>query len=99
MGGLGVDEDKIIVCRCEEVSLGVIRDTVEQYGCSSREVKLRTRAGMGYCGGRTCRHVIDQVVSEINKEPLKNKIQLSYRPPIRPTTFGVLGGTIHDNES
>ncbi|MBP2077061.1 (2Fe-2S)-binding protein [Oceanobacillus polygoni] len=91
--------EKTIVCRCEEVTLGTIQDTVQTYCCSSREVKLRTRAGMGYCGGRTCRHVIDRVVAEITKEPIKDEVQLSYRSPIRPATFAVLGGGKHDNES
>ncbi|MEK3905695.1 (2Fe-2S)-binding protein [Oceanobacillus sp. FSL W7-1309] len=91
--------EKTIVCRCEEVTLETIQDTVHQYACSSREVKLRTRAGMGYCGGRTCRNVIDQIVAETNKEPIKDEVQLSYRSPIRPATFAVLGGGKHDNEN
>jgi bacterioferritin-associated ferredoxin len=94
-----MDDKKTIMCRCEEVSLETICATVHQFNCSSREVKLRTRAGMGYCGGRTCRHVIDRIVGEINQQVVTDDIQLSYRPPVRPITFGVLGGTIHDNES
>ena len=85
-------DDKTIICRCEEVTLGTIKDTVQQYKCSPREVKLRTRAGMGYCGGRTCRNVIHQVVEEIKGEPITDDVQLSYRAPIRPVTLGVLGG-------
>ncbi|RLL43816.1 (2Fe-2S)-binding protein [Oceanobacillus piezotolerans] len=90
--------EKTIVCRCEEVTLETIVDTIEQYSCSSREVKLRTRAGMGYCGGRTCRNVIDRIVAATNGEPIKDELQLSYRSPIRPATFEVLGGG-HENES
>ncbi|WP_085991004.1 (2Fe-2S)-binding protein [Oceanobacillus senegalensis] len=91
-------DEKTIVCRCEEVTLGTIKDTVQHYNCSPREVKLRTRAGMGYCGGRTCRNVINQVVEEINKKPITDEVQLSYRSPVRPVTLGVLGGVTHDNE-
>lgn len=94
-----MDEMNTIVCRCEEVSLQLIKDTIDRYNCSSREVKLRTRAGMGFCGGRTCRCVIDQLTKELNQEVIKNDIQLSYRPPVRPVTFGVLGGSVNDNES
>ncbi|MEW9501730.1 (2Fe-2S)-binding protein [Jeotgalibacillus marinus] len=94
-----MDEMNTIVCRCEEVTLKLIKDTIYRYRCSSREVKLRTRAAMGYCGGRTCRCVIDQITKGMNQETMKNDIQLSYRPPVRPVTFGALGGSVHDNES
>lgn len=91
--------DKTIVCRCEAVTYGEIRDTVEEHACSSREVKLRTRAGMGYCGGRTCRNVIDRIVSEVNSEPIPDEPPLSYRSPIRPIPFEVVGGGNYDTES
>src|SRR5690625_7990070 len=56
---------KMIICRCEEVTLKDIQDTADKYECSAREVKLRTRAGMGYCGGRTCRTAVDAVLEEV----------------------------------
>lgn len=87
--------DKVIICRCENVTLETIRNTVEKYACSSREVKLRTRAAMGYCGGRTCRNIIDRIVSQINDEPIQDEVQLSYRSPVRPITLGTLRGDKH----
>ncbi|MFE9814629.1 NAD(P)/FAD-dependent oxidoreductase [Streptomyces sp. NPDC005773] len=43
------------VCRCEEVTTGAIRTAVGELGAGdSRTVKLLTRAGMGWCQGRTC---------------------------------------------
>ncbi|MER5277957.1 NAD(P)/FAD-dependent oxidoreductase [Streptomyces sp. NPDC002809] len=43
------------VCRCEEVTTGAIRAAVGELGAGdSRTVKLLTRAGMGWCQGRTC---------------------------------------------
>lgn len=50
---------KNIICRCEEISMEDIEDTINTYQCSAREVKMRTRVGMGYCGGRTCRPVLE----------------------------------------
>lgn len=58
-----------IVCRCEEVTLEQINKVLQEQHCSAREIKLRTRAGMGCCGGRTCRTIIDQIV-ELNEAPL-----------------------------
>lgn len=88
-----MDQTPIIVCRCEEITLDEIETTVKEYKCSSREVKLRTRAGMGPCGGRTCRKVIDAIVERTEGHVSdKNEVALSYRPPVRPVSFGILGG-------
>jgi bacterioferritin-associated ferredoxin len=89
-----MSEEQTIICRCEEITLKEIKETVEKFHCSSREVKLRTRAGMGPCGGRTCRCMIDRLVEQLGGPVISNEISLSYRPPVRPVSFGVLGGTV-----
>lgn len=80
----------MIVCRCEEVTYGELKDTARQFGCNSRELKLRTRAGMGYCGGRTCRNMVDAIALS-TKERDVTQITLKYQPPVRPVHFGDLG--------
>jgi len=86
-----MDEKNVIVCRCEEVRLADITDMINRYHCSPREVKLRTRAGMGFCGGRICRELINRIVSGTDHTQLSDDIPLSYRPPIRPIAFKRLG--------
>ncbi|WP_053850190.1 NAD(P)/FAD-dependent oxidoreductase [Streptomyces sp. NRRL B-24085] len=47
--------DETVVCRCEEVSAGAVREAVQELGAGDlRTVKLLTRAGMGWCQGRVC---------------------------------------------
>ncbi|MFJ4834686.1 FAD-dependent oxidoreductase [Streptomyces sp. NPDC088747] len=47
--------DDTVVCRCEEVTGGQIREAVGELGAGDvRTVKLLTRAGMGWCQGRIC---------------------------------------------
>ncbi|MCX3061122.1 NAD(P)/FAD-dependent oxidoreductase [Streptomyces beihaiensis] len=47
--------DDTDVCRCEEVTVGGIREAVTDFGArDARTVKLLTRAGMGWCQGRVC---------------------------------------------
>ncbi|MGW5513004.1 FAD/NAD(P)-dependent oxidoreductase [Streptomyces albogriseolus] len=46
--------DETVVCRCEEVSAGVIRSARAEGACDHRQVKQLTRAGMGWCQGRMC---------------------------------------------
>jgi NAD(P)H-nitrite reductase large subunit len=86
--------EKTIVCRCEEVALEDIRETADKYQCSAREVKLRTRAGMGYCGGRTCRPLVDKVVAEATGEKPGDDMPLKVQPPVRPASLSVLGGNV-----
>lgn len=83
-------ENEMIICRCEEVTYGKLVETAKQYACTSRELKLRTRAGMGYCGGRTCRIAIDSIALSSTDRDV-SQITLKYQPPIRPISFGKLG--------
>jgi NAD(P)H-nitrite reductase large subunit len=87
-----MDQGKTIICRCEEVTLEQLISIAEKYKCSSRELKLRTRAGMGFCGGRTCRHMIDTIVANLTVELLPHEIPLKYQAPVRPISFQILGG-------
>ncbi|MFC4077468.1 (2Fe-2S)-binding protein [Salinithrix halophila] len=82
--------DSIIVCRCEEVTLGKIMETLHSHPCSSRELKLRTRAGMGFCGGRTCRTLVDALAPESTGQNT-HQPPLKHQPPVRPVTFGDWG--------
>lgn len=90
--------DKMIICRCEEVSLEDIKRTACKYEKSAREIKLRTRAGMGYCGGRTCRPAVDAVLEEITGESPSDNIPLKVQPPVRPVPLTKLKEGISDEE-
>ena len=83
-------ENEMIICRCEEVSYEELVTTADKYKCSARELKLRTRAGMGYCGGRSCRTMVDQIAVTSVKDQNRTSVSLKYQPPIRPISFGNL---------
>lgn len=85
------NKDHIIICRCEEVTYGQLQATADQHQCTARELKLRTRAGMGFCGGRTCRMTLDTIIENIIPNMSVGEIPLKYQPPIRPVTFGTVG--------
>lgn len=89
---------KLIICRCEEVTLSNLKETAQQYNCTARELKLRTRAGMGYCGGRTCRPAVDQIIYDILEEKPQDNIPLKVQPPVRPVSLINLGGEDNENE-
>lgn len=83
-----LNDPDIVVCRCEEVTLAQIAETLKRYECSSRETKLRTRAGMGICGGRTCRPLIELLVTEAGGSEPDASASLKVQQPVRPMTFG-----------
>lgn len=88
----GIQVQKIILCRCEEVTLEDVIETAKLYHSSGRELKLRTRAGMGICGGKTCRPLIDRVLQDSIKKKPANAITLKVQPPVRPVPLVRLGG-------
>lgn len=88
-------KDDLIICRCEEVTLGEVREAMAGGAVTSRQVKLATRAGMGFCQGRTCRHFIEQVAG-VGPEQMDPSVAegsvMALKPPARPVTFGRLAG-------
>ena len=84
--------DHITICRCEEVTLEDIKNTAKKHQCTAREIKLRTRAGMGYCGGRTCRPAVDAVMEQVTGEKPSHDIPLKVQPPVRPVSLSTLRG-------
>lgn len=53
-----------IVCRCETVSEGEIRDAIRRGATTLDGVKLRTRSGMGRCQGGFCTPRIIEILSQ-----------------------------------
>ncbi|WP_328886659.1 NAD(P)/FAD-dependent oxidoreductase [Streptomyces sp. NBC_00316] len=75
--------DDTVVCRCEEVTGGAIRQAMTELGAGDvRTVKLLTRAGMGWCQGRMC----GTAVAGLSGCPETT----SRRPFARPVPLGVL---------
>lgn len=82
------DEDKIYVCRCEEVTVGDVRRAIEAGADSIRDIKLRTHAGMGVCQGMTCRRNIERMLREKKIDP--DACHTSQRFPVRMVQLGEL---------
>ena len=57
-------EDEVIVCRCERVTAGEIRDLIRGGVRDLNAIKAITRAGMGACGGKTCQTQILRLFRE-----------------------------------
>ncbi len=84
-------EDDTIVCRCEHVSAGEIRDLIQKGYKDINEIKTVTRACMGACGAKTCESLIRRLFSE-EGVPIDKITSLSKRPLFIKVPLGTLAG-------
>lgn len=75
--------DDVIVCRCENIRAGDIREAAIEGMADVNEVKLRTRAGMGLCQGRTCGAATAAIAAAARGIPVQDMGALSIRNPVR----------------
>lgn len=83
-------DDDAIVCRCEEVTAGALRQ-IAGLGCPGpNQAKAFLRAGMGPCQGRMCGLTVTEVMAKtLGRSPA----EVGYyriRPPTKPVTVGEL---------
>jgi bacterioferritin-associated ferredoxin len=82
-------DDDVILCRCEEITKGEIKDAIRNGMRTLNGIKRVTRAGMGLCQGQTCQRLISQIlVSELGLPPAEVEPSTS-RAPVRPIRLSV----------
>ncbi|GAA3167409.1 MULTISPECIES: NAD(P)/FAD-dependent oxidoreductase [Streptomyces] len=79
------------VCRCEEVTADRIRTACEELGAGdTRTVKLLTRAGMGWCQGRTCGFAVRELAAAHATGPTAAPAGPDRRPLACPVKLSTL---------
>jgi NAD(P)H-nitrite reductase large subunit len=82
--------DDTIICRCEGVTAGEIRDAVRRGTFNPNDIKKRTRSGMGYCQGTNCLPTITMMLqNEFGVMP-DALPWMTTRPPARPIPLSLL---------
>ncbi|MDH3236552.1 MAG: (2Fe-2S)-binding protein, partial [Alphaproteobacteria bacterium] len=82
--------DDVVVCRCEEVTAGELRQ-VAAHGCMGpNQAKAFTRAGMGPCQGRMCGLTVAAVIAGARGLAMEEVGAYRVRPPLKPLTVGQL---------
>ena len=82
--------DDTLICRCEEVSAGEIRAAAAAWGAAAGAVKGVTRCGMGYCQGRICGNLLEELTARATGTTRADVGGLSVRPPLKPVRVGEL---------
>ncbi|MGB7643825.1 MAG: FAD/NAD(P)-binding oxidoreductase [Pseudomonas fluorescens] len=81
--------DALILCRCEEVSVGEVRAVVDEGHWELNRVKAHCRVGMGRCQGRMCGLAAAEIVAERSGRGIESVGRLRGQAPIKPLPFGV----------
>ncbi len=76
--------DDILVCRCEEVTAGAIRKSVNGGLPGPNQVKSILRSGMGPCQGRVCGPVVAGIVAAATNASPDETGYFRIRPPLKP---------------
>ena len=87
-----IPQDDTIVCRCEEVTAGQIREFVKQGCMGPNQAKSFSRCGMGPCQGRLCGLTVTEVIADQLKVAQDEVGYYRIRAPLKPVTLAELAG-------
>jgi NADPH-dependent 2,4-dienoyl-CoA reductase/sulfur reductase-like enzyme len=81
---LSAPSDDTVVCRCEEVTAGRIRE-MAHLGCQGpNQTKFFSRCGMGPCQGRQCGITVSQILATTLDRPMQDIGSYRIRAPLKP---------------
>ncbi|WP_422088722.1 FAD-dependent oxidoreductase [Variovorax sp.] len=77
--------DELVICRCENVTAGSLRQTIADAGASEmNRLKALSRVGMGRCQGRMCGVAAAEILAHATQQPLRQVGRLRGQAPIKP---------------
>ncbi len=80
----------MLICRCEEITEEEVLEAIADGARTVNEVKRRTRAGMGLCQGKTCSHLVMQILARQTGQAPAEVPPGTSRPPVRPLKLAAL---------
>jgi NADPH-dependent 2,4-dienoyl-CoA reductase/sulfur reductase-like enzyme len=83
-------DDTTLVCRCEEVTAGQVREAIALGCLGPNQLKGFTRCGMGPCQGRFCGLTVSEMIAQSRNVPVAEVGALRLRPPVKPLLLGEL---------
>jgi NADPH-dependent 2,4-dienoyl-CoA reductase/sulfur reductase-like enzyme len=84
--------DDTVMCRCEGISAGALRATVDWSGPEANRAKSLSRVGMGRCQGRYCQLAAAEVIAGHAAMPVPEVGRLRSQPPVRPAPVSAFLG-------
>jgi len=90
-----IDDKKLIICRCREVSKQDILDAIADGATTVDGVKRRSTACMGLCQGKTCERLVCKIIADVTGKNPAEVLPQKSRMPSRPIKMSVIGGKDH----
>lgn len=84
--------DDTVLCRCEGISAGALRATVDWSGPEANRAKSLSRVGMGRCQGRYCQLAAAEVIAGHAGLPVSEVGRLRSQSPVRPAPVSAFLG-------
>ena len=84
------NEETIIVCRCEDISMKEVLDAIDEGYRDFQELRKKLRVGMGACQGRVCLRLVEKILEEKTGRKTPKGSLPRYRPPLVPVSLGTL---------
>jgi len=82
--------DDTVLCRCEQKTIGDLRNLLTKPGASAKEIKLNGRFAMGRCQGRFCAKWTLELATEISGVNYTTQSLAGNRWPVSPISIGAL---------
>lgn len=79
-------DEATILCRCEEVTAGMLHAAIKDGAIGPSQAKAFTRCGMGACQGRVCGPIVSQLMSAETGRPIDEVGSYHVRYPLKPVT-------------
>lgn len=92
------ENDDLIICRCEEITQGEIREAIYLGMWTMTEIKRFIRPGMGLCQGQTCSKHVKKIIADELSIKIADLAEVTARAPMRPISMEVYGNEVTQNE-
>jgi len=92
-------DDDTIVCRCEEVTAGQIRQSVSVGATGPNQLKAYRRCGMGPCQGRLCGLTVTEVMADARGMTPEEIGYYRLRAPVKPISLAEIASIPPDDEA
>ncbi len=86
-------DDDLVICRCEEITKGEIKEAIRNGMHTLNGIKRITRAGMGLCQGQTCQTLVARILTEELGLAPGDIDPTTARGPVRPIRLQVFANS------
>jgi NADPH-dependent 2,4-dienoyl-CoA reductase/sulfur reductase-like enzyme len=76
--------DATVVCRCEEITAGTVRQAAMAGASDPNQIKSDKRPGMGPCQGRFCGLTVSEIIGATTDRSPSEVGYYRIRPPLKP---------------